>query len=104
MKDDAVRFLACPACASDLRLAVERAEGAEIIEGSLSCRACPAAFPIRRGVPRFVAEDSYAASFGRQWNWFRTIQLDSMNGTNSTEKYDRCPARSRLNGLHLHSY
>ncbi|PYS95481.1 MAG: hypothetical protein DMF50_08680 [Acidobacteria bacterium] len=85
MKDDAVRFLACPACASDLRLAVERAEGAEIIEGSLSCRACPAAFPIRRGVPRFVAEDSYAASFGRQWNWFRTIQLDSMNGTKESE-------------------
>src|SRR6266850_1048815 len=85
MKDDAVRFLACPACGSDLGLAVERTEGTEIIEGSLSCPACPATYPIRGGIPRFVADDSYASSFGRQWHWFRTIQLDSLSGRKESE-------------------
>ena len=33
-------------------------------------------FPIVKGVPRFVTESEYAATFGRQWNWFRQTQLD----------------------------
>src|SRR2546427_6711745 len=37
----------------------ERAEGNEIMQGSLSCAACPATYPIRDGVPRFVADDAY---------------------------------------------
>jgi SAM-dependent methyltransferase len=37
-------------------------------------------FPIINGIPRFVADDGYAASFGLQWNRFRTIQLDSATG------------------------
>jgi SAM-dependent methyltransferase len=37
-------------------------------------------FPVENGIPRFVASDTYAASFGLQWNKFRTIQLDSYTG------------------------
>src|SRR5436305_5097768 len=34
---------------------------------SLCCSSCGAEFPIVHGVPR-LAGDTYAASFGRQWN------------------------------------
>jgi ubiquinone/menaquinone biosynthesis C-methylase UbiE len=52
--------------------------------GSLSC-ATGHVFPIAGGIPRF-AGDTYAASFGFQWNRFSTTQLDSANGT--TESRD----------------
>ncbi|HET7590133.1 MAG TPA: methyltransferase domain-containing protein [Solirubrobacterales bacterium] len=32
--------------------------------------------PRVRGVLRFVESDSYAQSFGREWNWFNETQLD----------------------------
>jgi SAM-dependent methyltransferase len=32
--------------------------------------------PRVRGVLRFVQSDSYAQSFGREWNWFNKTQLD----------------------------
>src|SRR2546426_11683094 len=85
MKREVVRIPVCPECKADLTPGVERSEGNEIMQGSLSCVACPATYPIRDGVPRFVADDSYASSFGRQWNWFRTVQLDSLNGTKESE-------------------
>lgn len=45
--------------------------------------ACPrgCAYPVVRGVPRFVPLDNYAAAFGIQWNAFRKTQLDSHTGT-----------------------
>jgi len=52
--------------------------------GSLSC-AGGHVFPIVRGIPRFAGE-SYATSFGFQWNRFSTTQLDSASGT--TESRD----------------
>ena len=48
-------------------------------EGRLTCGDCERRYPIRGGVPRFVPDGAYAKSFGYQWNWFRTVQLDSMN-------------------------
>ncbi|MBS0548338.1 MAG: class I SAM-dependent methyltransferase [Proteobacteria bacterium] len=36
----------------------------------------PAAVRRVRGVRRFVESDSYAQSFGREWNWFAQTQLD----------------------------
>lgn len=43
---------------------------------------CPAGceFSIINDIPRFVALDNYAASFGLQWNQYRTTQLDSHTG------------------------
>src|SRR5687768_4851647 len=85
MKPLALEVLVCPACKTSLALSDERRDGSEIIEGRLDCTRCKASYPIVRGVPRFVSADSYALSFGRQWNWFRTVQLDSMNGTRRSE-------------------
>ncbi|HEY2994729.1 MAG TPA: methyltransferase domain-containing protein [Methylomirabilota bacterium] len=87
MKRSALRLLVCPRCAAGLTLGRVAAEqGLEIVDGALDCRACGATYPIRRGVPRFVDDGAYAASFGRQWNWFRTVQLDSHNGTDESAR------------------
>ena len=61
-------------------------EAAEIMEGGLTCRDCACLYPITKGVPRFVPKDAYAESFGYQWNWFRTVQLDSINQTSESEE------------------
>jgi ubiquinone/menaquinone biosynthesis C-methylase UbiE len=37
-------------------------------------------FPIVNGVPRFVPNDNYTASFGFQWNKFQKTQIDRENG------------------------
>lgn len=86
MKPHAVRFLVCPNCRAHLELQVQAVDGPEIVEGVLLCRDCGRDYPIVRGVPRFVRGDAYASSFGREWNWFRTVQLDSLNGTNGSDR------------------
>ncbi|MBI4485112.1 MAG: methyltransferase domain-containing protein [Acidobacteria bacterium] len=83
MKTSALDVFVCPACKEALHLRVQSRWGQEILDGSLTCAACGASYPIRNGVPRFVPEEAYAESFGRQWNWFRTVQLDSLNGDSS---------------------
>jgi SAM-dependent methyltransferase len=35
---------------------------------------------VRNGIPRFVADEGYAESFGEQWNRWRRVQLDSITG------------------------
>ena len=86
MKPTALEFLVCPACKSELALHARLQEGPNIVEGTLECRQCVVEYPILRGIPRFVRETSYASSFGYQWRWFRTVQLDSFNGTNESER------------------
>jgi len=47
--------------------------------------------PVVKGVPRFVAQTSYADAFGIQWNAFRKTQLDSYTGTTiSRDRLTRC--------------
>jgi uncharacterized protein YbaR (Trm112 family)/ubiquinone/menaquinone biosynthesis C-methylase UbiE len=86
MKASALDVIVCPACRNELELSVNAKEGAEIMEGRLACKRCGRHYPIRKGVPRFVPEDAYAESFGYQWNWFRTVQLDSINKTSESEE------------------
>jgi SAM-dependent methyltransferase/uncharacterized protein YbaR (Trm112 family) len=86
VKPNALNVLVCPPCKSPLRLTDGSEERGEIITGELQCVGCGSAYPIVRGVPRFGLAASYASSFGRQWNWFRTVQLDSMNGTHISEQ------------------
>src|SRR5215471_19098355 len=81
MKREALDLYACPRCQCELELSAGTEDGPEVLDGFLVCRGCEAVHPIRKGVPRFVSVDGYAYSFGRQWNWFRTVQLDSQNGT-----------------------
>lgn len=78
--------MVCPSCKEPLSLHIASRLGEEVLEGSLACECCTATYPIRGGVPRFVPEGTYATSFGSQWNWFRTVQLDSFNTTRASER------------------
>jgi SAM-dependent methyltransferase len=76
-----VDLLVCPACQVPLALEPGVVDADEVLEGRLTCQDCRRAYPIRGGVPRFVGESSYADAFGFEWHRFRTVQLDSANGT-----------------------
>src|SRR2546426_9208451 len=86
MKTAALDIFVCPGCKGTLDLRTVARDGREVLEGSLTCRGCGAEYAVTRGVPRFVDRSAYAASFGFQWNWFRTVQLDSVNGTAESER------------------
>jgi uncharacterized protein YbaR (Trm112 family) len=55
----------------ELEDAVEE-HGGEIKSGTLVCRSCNTRYPIRNFIPRFVPDDGYAESFGKQWNRLST--------------------------------
>lgn len=55
-------------------------------EAQLRCAACELEWPIVAGIPRFVTADDYAASFGLQWNRFRTEQIDPLAGLTQSER------------------
>lgn len=86
MKLSALDVVVCPQCKGDLTLEIRTKDAAEIVEGSLACAACDQVYPITKGVPRFVPQDAYAQSFGYQWNWFRTVQIDSINRSSESEQ------------------
>jgi 2-polyprenyl-3-methyl-5-hydroxy-6-metoxy-1,4-benzoquinol methylase len=81
MKKNLLRWLVCPSCRGPLRLTVKSEREQEVEEGALDCAGCQKRFPVVRGIPRFCPPQSYADSFGRQWNKFPRLQLDSQNGT-----------------------
>jgi SAM-dependent methyltransferase len=46
-------------------------------------------YPIVRGIPRFVDPSNYTASFGLQWNHFRSTQVDSETaGAHSRQRFE----------------
>jgi SAM-dependent methyltransferase len=74
------RFV-CLKCGGSLRLAPSRTANKatdEVSEGELICTGCNAVVPIVRGLPRFVPSESYASSFGFQWNRFDKLQVDAV--------------------------
>jgi SAM-dependent methyltransferase len=60
MKEDLIALFVCPRCRGSFRIDGEPAT-------ALACTVCGAAYPVVRGIPRLAGE-TYAASFGRQWN------------------------------------
>ncbi len=57
-------------------------------------------YPIKEGIPRFVANDQYATSFGIQWNLFEKTQLDSYTGFPLTrDRLRRCLGDDLFQGL-----
>jgi SAM-dependent methyltransferase len=85
VKAAALEVIVCPSCKERLSLRAAVRIDREILEGSLTCDRCGTTYPIRGGVPRFVPRGEYATSFGSQWNWFRTVQLDSLNTTAASD-------------------
>lgn len=70
----------CPTC---------RSGGLEIAGSpprALSCRACSATAPFVDGIPRMAGNlDSYAASFGRQWNRYDVVRPEEDEATFSVK-------------------
>ena len=86
MKPALLDILVCPRCVASLDLRTDAGDGIEVHEGTLRCPVCGRNYPITGGVPRFVDSGSYAASFGRQWQWFRRVQLDSQSGSDESAR------------------
>jgi SAM-dependent methyltransferase len=79
VRPEAIAVFACPKCGGDLKIqsiASRRGETGEIEEGTLECNGCRATFSVVRHLARFVPTESYASSFGFQWNRFDRIQMD----------------------------
>jgi SAM-dependent methyltransferase len=78
MKEKLIDLLACPVCGGDLNLAyASEYDGAEIMDGVLSCRKNSHEYKVVRGVPRFadlsrIEQDKAdtAENFGWQWQHF----------------------------------
>jgi uncharacterized protein YbaR (Trm112 family) len=100
MKPRLLDLLVCPGCKGELTLVTDQTAGPEIMSGKLTCPCCGATYPIVGGIPRFVARDAYAESFGDEWHRFRTVQIDSLNGT--TESADGFTLKTGLGPGDVH--
>jgi 2-polyprenyl-3-methyl-5-hydroxy-6-metoxy-1,4-benzoquinol methylase/uncharacterized protein YbaR (Trm112 family) len=65
----------CPKCKQALTF-----QASDPAAGELSCSQGHR-YPITEGLPRFVADEGYASSFGFQWQYHSKDQVDSKNGT-----------------------
>jgi SAM-dependent methyltransferase len=75
VKPELVSLLACPNCHRALEiLSADHQDAEEILEADLSCTGCDTSFPVRGGVPVFLApgedESHVAQSFGFEWQTF----------------------------------
>lgn len=64
MKTELVELLACPECRGDLTLKVLKAEGVEVVDGSLTCKGCGRVYPIIDTVPRLLPEKFRGEAIG----------------------------------------
>ncbi len=77
---------------ADLTVLVDPVDGSPLrLEGDRLAGNAGRAYPIVRGIPRFVSSDNYARAFGDQWNRFPRTQLDSHSGVAlSEQRLARC--------------
>ncbi len=56
MKKTLIEILACPICKEDLSLNIDRADGDEVISGTLNCinEKCKLIFNILEGIPNLL--------------------------------------------------
>jgi len=73
------KLLVCPQCQGELTLESPTGTQDKITAGSFQCARCPAQFPIRNGIPRFVPDEAYLASFGFEWKQWRRTQFDNVS-------------------------
>jgi uncharacterized protein len=57
MRPDLMEILCCPVCKGDLVLETTRTDGAEIVEGTLTCQHCKNTYPIQDGIPDLLPPD-----------------------------------------------
>jgi SAM-dependent methyltransferase len=88
MKYEYLDFLFCPTCHTDLKIEKEVLKDNKIITASLVCKNCNINFPVLNYIPRFINTQSYADSFGAQWNAFAEVQLDDQNTLESALRFD----------------
>jgi 2-polyprenyl-3-methyl-5-hydroxy-6-metoxy-1,4-benzoquinol methylase len=88
MYSSALKFLWCPKCHGDLEIENREIVLQRIKEGTLSCIQCDQQYPIRNFIPRFVEHESYAKSFGPQWNTFAKSQIDREGYSESQIRFD----------------
>jgi len=87
MKKDILKILRCPKTKQQLFLEDTESHNDEVYDGILLTENGANRYPIEKGVPRFVPQESYADSFGFQWNLYSKTQLDSFSG--HTISFDR---------------
>ncbi len=80
MREKLLEVLAEPVTGATLKLRADKGSGDSIESGVLISETTGREYPIVRGIPRFVEGETYAESFGWQWNKFRSTQLDSVSG------------------------
>src|ERR1700733_12163578 len=89
MREALLDVLAEPGTGAALRLNSARGRGGIIEAGVLVSDQSGHSYPIVRGIPRCVPAESYADSFGLQWNRFREVQLDSSTAASrSRQRFD----------------
>jgi SAM-dependent methyltransferase len=89
MRRTLLEVLAEPVSGAELGLEVTRGSDDCVVEGALVSMVTGKRYPIVDGIPRFVDPENYATSFGRQWQAFREVQIDSENGTSySRRRFD----------------
>lgn len=62
---------------SSFELEAFEMDGNEVLEGVL--RSNNSAYPVTRGIPRFVANEGYSANFGWQWQKWAKVQYEEEN-------------------------
>ena len=77
MKLNHIIYLCDPETHADLKLEDAVFVGDEIVSGTL--RSPTNAFPITRGIPRFVKDEGYSDNFGYQWNRWARVQFEDRN-------------------------
>jgi SAM-dependent methyltransferase len=79
VRRETISMFVCPECGGSLRIGSLDSEDpntGEFEEGNLECANCQMKVPVVRNLARFVHSESYASSFGFQWNRFDRIQVD----------------------------
>jgi uncharacterized protein len=57
MRSDLMEILCCPVCKGELVLDARKKDGAEIVDGTLTCAKCAAVYPIEDGIPNLLPPD-----------------------------------------------
>ena len=106
MQHRAIQIFRCTKCDGPLVMAAATSGNSsteDVVEGQLACPENHTSAPIVRGIPRFVASESYAANWGFQWNHFDQIQIDSVmaNDLSRDRFYKTTGWSSRMEGQRI---